>query len=92
MLRLCTPEAPFDHFAKRTTSDTTETRRSGWLNGIIWPLFSATTIVAPLVDAVNRSWDSRQAFCSSGLGRKAIPAVITLAGMPSGRTALRATY
>jgi hypothetical protein len=45
-----------------------------------------------LIDAVNRSWDSRQAFCSSGLGRKAIPAVITLAGMPSGMTALRATY
>jgi hypothetical protein len=34
-------EVPFDHFAKHTTSDTTETRRSGWLFGIIWPLFSA---------------------------------------------------
>ena len=46
---------PFDHFAKRLTSDTTETIRSGWLNGIIWPLFSATTRMAPFIDAVNRS-------------------------------------
>lgn len=82
---------PFDHFAKRMTSDTTETIRSGWLYGIIWPLFSARTSIAPLIDAVNRSWDSRQAFCSSGLGSQAVPEVITRTGMPSGMTAWRMT-
>jgi len=54
------------------------------------PLFSATTRTAPLIDSASRTWDSRQAFISSGSGSQLAPEVITLAGMPSGlRTSLK---